>query len=207
LDCKNCGDKITGAFGDNSLRHVNGFYFCYEGHGDTKAESIQEPEGTPGRPSVLGTQTFTNNLIPNGTKGGVVCQLEPVGLPSDAKKRKEYPIGTGVIDYFPDALAEIAHVSCVGNQQHNPGQVLHWERSKSTDEADALMRHFVERGKFDTDGLRHSAKMAWRALALLQKELEDDAKTNKNTAGFVAPVPTKDPNKYDKPKHHYPHRY
>lgn len=37
------------------------------------------------------------------------------------------------------------------------------------------MRHFVERGKLDSDGLRHSAKMAWRALALLQKELEREA--------------------------------
>jgi hypothetical protein len=95
-----------------------------------------------------------------------------MGLVTDAKERKTYPIGTGVVDYFPDALAEVAHVSYVGNQQHNPGEPLHWAREKSTDEADALMRHFVERGKMDVDGLRHSAKMAWRALALLQKEIE-----------------------------------
>lgn len=95
-----------------------------------------------------------------------------MALPSDPKARKERPIGTGVIDYFPDALAEVAHVSFVGNEQHNPGTSLHWDRSKSQDEADALMRHFVERGKVDTDGVRHSAKMAWRALALLQKEIE-----------------------------------
>lgn len=94
------------------------------------------------------------------------------GLPTEAKARKEYPIGTGVMDYFPDALAEIAHVSWVGNQQHNPGQPLHWDRAKSTDEADCLIRHFSQRGTLDSDGLRHSAKMAWRALALLQKELE-----------------------------------
>ncbi len=93
-------------------------------------------------------------------------------LPKDAKDRKEYPVGTGVIDYFPDAIVEVAHVSFIGNQQHNPGTPLHWDRSKSTDEADALMRHFIERGKIDSDGIRHSAKLAWRALALLQKELE-----------------------------------
>ncbi|HEY7680676.1 MAG TPA: hypothetical protein VIC04_09190, partial [Terriglobia bacterium] len=40
------------------------------------------------------------------------------------------------------------------------------------DEADALLRHFIERGTLDTDGIRHSAKVAWRALALLQKEIE-----------------------------------
>ena len=63
-------------------------------------------------------------------------------------------------------------MSAAGNEQHNPGQPLRWDRSKSTDEADALMRHFVERGTRDSDGMRHTAKVAWRALALLQKELE-----------------------------------
>lgn len=97
---------------------------------------------------------------------------ESYGLPSVATDRKTYPIASGVLDYFPHAIAAIAHVSFVGNEQHNPGKPLHWDRTKSTDEADALMRHFIERGKTDTDGLRHSAKMAWRALALLQKEIE-----------------------------------
>jgi hypothetical protein len=93
-------------------------------------------------------------------------------LPTDSRERKGLPIATGVIDYFPDALAEIALVSRTGNDQHNPGAPLHWDRSKSGDESDALIRHFLERGEFDTDGMRHSAKVAWRALALLQKELE-----------------------------------
>ncbi|HXI50420.1 MAG TPA: dATP/dGTP diphosphohydrolase domain-containing protein [Candidatus Saccharimonadales bacterium] len=86
--------------------------------------------------------------------------------------RKAFPLATGCLDYFPDALAAIAEVSFVGNEQHNPGQPLHWDRSKSTDEADALMRHFIDRGTRDDDGMRHSAKVAWRALALLQKEIE-----------------------------------
>lgn len=93
-------------------------------------------------------------------------------LPTGAAERKAIPIATGFIDYFPDAIAAVAELSRVGNDQHNPGQPLHWDRSKSTDEADALMRHFIERGTVDTDGIRHSAKMAWRAMALLQKELE-----------------------------------
>lgn len=93
-------------------------------------------------------------------------------LSTDKNERKNLPIGTGVLDYFPKALAAVALVSKVGNDQHNPGQPLHWDRSKSTDEADAMIRHFLERGKVDVDGTRHSAKMAWRALALLEKELE-----------------------------------
>ena len=93
-------------------------------------------------------------------------------LSQDGKTRKTYPIGTGALDYFPDAIAEVAHVSYVATQQHHPGQPMHWDRTKSQDHADCLMRHFVERGTLDTDGIRHSAKIAWRALALLQLELE-----------------------------------
>jgi len=94
----------------------------------------------------------------------------------DAKTRKQHPVGTGVLDYFPDALMAVAHVSFVGNEQHNPGEKLHWAREKSTDESDALIRHFLQRGTLDTDGLRHSAKVCWRALALLQKEIEQESK-------------------------------
>lgn len=89
-----------------------------------------------------------------------------------AQDRKQRPIATGVLDYFPDAISLLAYVSFVGNEQHNPGQPVHWDRSKSADEADACMRHFMQRGTEDTDGIPHTAKFAWRALALLQKEIE-----------------------------------
>lgn len=94
-------------------------------------------------------------------------------LPTDAKERKATPIATGVLDYFPLAIAEVARVSKAGNDQHNPGQPLHWDKTKSLDHADSLIRHLLERGTLDTDGMRHSAKVAWRALALLQTELEN----------------------------------
>ena len=93
-------------------------------------------------------------------------------LPTDKTKRKECPISSGVLDYFPLAIAEIARVSFAGNEQHNKGEPLHWAREKSTDHADCLMRHFMERGTKDTDGMRHLAKAAWRVLAMLQLELE-----------------------------------
>ena len=103
--------------------------------------------------------------------GGPITQA--MLLPSDAKERKSIPIGTGVIDYFPAALAEVAKVSYQGNLQHNgPDAPLHWARAKSQDQADTIIRHFLERGGVDVDGMRHSAKLAWRALALLQLELE-----------------------------------
>ena len=93
-------------------------------------------------------------------------------LPSKAESRKGIPLCTGVLDYFPLALVEVAKCSKAGNDQHNLGKPLHWDRSKSGDEADALLRHLMERGTVDTDGIRHSAKTAWRSLSLLQKEME-----------------------------------
>lgn len=101
-------------------------------------------------------------------------------LPTDGAERKKFPVGTGVLDYFPDALVAISAVSYAGNEQHNPGKPLHWDRSKSADESDTMIRHYLERGTKDTDGHRHSAKMAWRALAILQKEIEEDNKKTLN---------------------------
>jgi hypothetical protein len=95
-----------------------------------------------------------------------------MSLPTDPKARKALPVCTGVLDYFPDAIAAVAAVSKIGNDQHNPGEELHWSRGKSQDHADTAMRHIMERGTLDTDGTRHSAKAAWRVLALLQEELE-----------------------------------
>ena len=97
---------------------------------------------------------------------------DPTILSQDAALRKSLPIATGVLDYFPKALAAVAHCSKVGNDQHNKGEPLHWAREKSGDESDALIRHFLERGTMDSDGVLHSAKVAWRALALLEKEIE-----------------------------------
>lgn len=93
-------------------------------------------------------------------------------LPTDAQERKQIPITTGVLDYFPLAIAEVAKCSWAGNQQHHPDKPLHWNKEKSFDHADCIGRHLIDRGKFDTDGSRHSAKLAWRALALLEIELE-----------------------------------
>jgi hypothetical protein len=96
-------------------------------------------------------------------------------LPEGASERKQFPIASGFMDYFPDAIVAVANISYRGNQQHNSSKPLHWDRSKSADEADTLMRHFLQRGTLDTDGTRHTAKMVWRALALLQKEIEEES--------------------------------
>jgi hypothetical protein len=111
--------------------------------------------------------------------GKEVDRLVPVEKKStltQAAFRKQHPVTSGVLDYFPDAIKEIAHVSWVGNEQHNPGEPLHWAKGKSGDHADALVRHLLDRGTLDSDGCRHSAKVAWRALALLQEEIEAENK-------------------------------
>ncbi len=102
----------------------------------------------------------------------VISTVAKPTLPADPKARKAMPIATGVLDYFPLALAEVARVSKAGNDQHNPGEALRWAREKSTDHADCIGRHLIGRGTLDGDGQRHSAKLVWRALALLQTELE-----------------------------------
>lgn len=93
-------------------------------------------------------------------------------LYGDAAARKQAPMAEGLLWYFPDALACVASVSKQGNAQHHPGQPLHHARGKSTDHADCILRHLAHAGTLDKDGVRETAKVAWRALALLQEELE-----------------------------------
>ena len=93
-----------------------------------------------------------------------------------AEDRKKMPVYNGVLKYFPDAICEVSKCSQAGNDQHHSDKPLHWDRSKSGDELDALTRHLLEVGTTDTDGVKHSAKVAWRALANLQKELEREGK-------------------------------
>jgi hypothetical protein len=100
-------------------------------------------------------------------------------LPEGAAERKARPLVSGCVDYFSAALAEVSLLSVLGNEQHNPGEPMHHARGKSTDHADCIMRHLVDRGshyevtiKGVTHKIRHSTAVAWRALALLQEELE-----------------------------------
>lgn len=92
-------------------------------------------------------------------------------------KRKSTPIFDGVLAYFPDAIAEVAHCSRIANEQHNAGQPMHWNKSASADELGSLTRHLVDiaRGEeIDDDGILHRAKIAWRALASLQRYLDGE---------------------------------
>lgn len=113
-------------------------------------------------------------------KKSKIAQVKSLGggvplITSEAKKRKETPIYSGFISYFPNAIEEVARLSFVGNEQHNKGEPLHWARGKSTDHLDCAMRHLTDHAKgiiFDTDGQRHLTKAGWRIFAQLQLDLE-----------------------------------
>jgi hypothetical protein len=95
-------------------------------------------------------------------------------LTNNAAERKATPMARGLLDYFPAALAYVARVSLAANEKHNPGEEMHHARGKSMDHADCAVRHLIDRGGIDPDdNLRHTGKAAWRILALLQEELEE----------------------------------
>lgn len=99
--------------------------------------------------------------------------------------RKAAPLARGLLDYFPDACKAVAALSLAATKQHHPNKEMHWDRSKSMDHADCVARHLIDRGAFDTDGQRHSAKVAWRALAMLQIELEEAARQKARTSAEI----------------------
>ena len=99
---------------------------------------------------------------------------ETNGLPTMSQQRKDTPVFSGAVAYFPDALMAVSRLSKIGNDKHNPGQPLHWSKGKSNDHADCLLRHLIDHGTLDEDtGLSHTVAVAWRALALLQTEIEE----------------------------------
>lgn len=105
--------------------------------------------------------------------GDLVREISPLSQTvlrqKTSAERKGEPIHSGVLKYFPDALAAVARVSKAGNDKHNPGEPLHWARTKSTDQMDAGIRHSLTPDQIDPDdGELEAAHMAWRVLAELQ---------------------------------------
>lgn len=98
-----------------------------------------------------------------------------------------------VLKLYGRALAEIAHVSFVGNQQHNPGQPLHHARHKSTDWENAALRHFCDFQWTDTDGLLHMAKVGWRMMEGSQKWHEGLGAPLARAAVVIPPPPNYNP--------------
>lgn len=108
-------------------------------------------------------------------------------LPTDSAERKEVPLYSGVLKYFPAALAGVARISEQGNRKHNPGVPMHHARGKSSDHGDCILRHLADLSDIeadigrsadyaslpDSDKVRNllaeASQLAWRALALSQE--------------------------------------
>jgi hypothetical protein len=106
-------------------------------------------------------------------------------LPTDSEERKNAPVYSGFMSYFPDAIAEVARLSAASNEKHNGNDPLHWSRDKSDDHADCGARHMLELGTMDDDGFFHDVKWAWRAMANLQVLLEERGFTEEENGGLT----------------------
>lgn len=101
-------------------------------------------------------------------------------LPTDSAERKNYPLLSGCLCYFPAALAGVARISRLGNDKHNPGEELHHARWKSIDHGDCIIRHIIDTqdllsaldknvvGVTASDILNEVDSLAWRVLAYSQ---------------------------------------
>lgn len=101
-----------------------------------------------------------------------------MSLPTDDKARKALPLFTFLTEYFPKAFIEVCRVAVIGNDQHNPGQPLHWARHKSTDQMNTSFRHQLDHkmgAVKDIDGAYHLAKAIWRLSAELELTIEAEA--------------------------------
>ena len=97
-----------------------------------------------------------------------------MALPTDSELRKQIPIYSGFVCYFPDAMGAVAQLSFIANEQHSPGEKMKWAKPKSDDQQDALMRHMIDDchpdvPNRDSDGVLHLTKEAWRGMAALQR--------------------------------------
>jgi hypothetical protein len=113
-----------------------------------------------------------------------LTESKTTSLPCDSTTRKDYPLFTGLLQYFPKALAEVAHTSKIGNDKHNSGQPMHHARGKSNDHADCIIRHLIDLSEDygkgvgrDENGVAQVAYIAWRALALAQEWFETNEKS------------------------------
>src|SRR5690606_36410581 len=94
-------------------------------------------------------------------------------LPTDSQERKDTPLLSGCMNYFPAALAWIARISLIGDRKHNPENKgpPHHSRGKSADHGDCIVRHTM-----DIEDLKaHIARTANRDPAVIGKLLEEAA--------------------------------
>lgn len=153
---------------------------------DIASVLIAEEDGsvtTVARKDLKGTDVPATPWQNEAADAGVLSRLARQGdqpAIDEHARRKAQPIWSGFVCYFPDAMGKVAELSLVANEQHHPGTPLHWDKSKSKDHMDCLMRHGIDdlKGrKVDNDKVWHKTKVAWRAMAELQEECDRVAAT------------------------------
>jgi len=120
-----------------------------------------------------GSLTSSITYQEQGFINNIETEAEEVKVDNKAVLRKNTPVFSGVLKYFPNALKAVARASKAGNDQHHPDKPLHWDMSKSSDEYDAMIRHLLDHQEnpVDDDNVLHLTKVAWRALAGLERYL------------------------------------
>jgi hypothetical protein len=121
-------------------------------------------------------------------------------IETDDKARKNTPIFKMISRYFPRGLREVTKVCVANNARYSPDKApadIQWNRGKSPDQLGSAFRHMLE---YEVDGLVFEetstevqaltgiskvyvlAEAAWRVLAALELEIENQEK--KNTEGI-----------------------
>jgi len=134
---------------------------------------IANNSGMSIRDMMVEEESVCNGMCSDCTCGELENEFISHPNEDEAQARKDTPVFSGVLKYFPNALKEVSKCSKAGNDQHHPDKPLHWDMDKSKDEYDALTRHLIDHtiNPIDTDGILHLTKVAWRALAGLERHL------------------------------------
>lgn len=120
-------------------------------------------------------------------------------LPQDPTARKQIPIYSGFVRYFPAAIAGAAAVSQMAMKQHKLPALGH-DRTKSTDHTDCVPRHMMDvedliaaydRGeKVDVNLILLEASSAvWRVSAWSQMLHERFGNAPMAPAAYIPPPP------------------
>ena len=99
-------------------------------------------------------------------------------LPEDPEQRKGLPIWRAFCRFFKKTIVAVTKQSMKGQKQHdyNEGEI-HWDRSKSSDDWDSLLRHMFDlQEALENDDieaiLEHAPALAWRGCAICEKALD-----------------------------------
>lgn len=167
----------------NAVHKVGNYYHRLECGGACNALAGCAPEWQPDEIRAMSVRATEHPKKPI-----VLTSKKELCRDKTSAERKAEPIHSGVLMYFPDALAAVARLSKAGNDKHNPGEPLHWARDKSTDQMDCLARHTLTKDAIDPEtGEAELVATAWRALAQLQldEERRNAAKGIKSYSGIA----------------------